>query len=390
MSKLDELIAELCPDGVEYKQLGDERYFSFHYGKGNKIPEDNGGKYDVYGANGIVSHIDEYNCEDVSIIGHIGAVGQVQRCKGKCFVTYNGTIAEPINRDLVDSQYMYYILTMLDLPSYKKGSQPFLSVSDFSKIKVPIPPLPVQEEIVRILDNFTDLTAELQAELQARAKQYEYYHNRLTDFSNRKDIEWCSVGDYFTFKNGINKDKGCFGSGDYIVNFTDVYNHRWITRDVLKGRVETEEKDLKAYDAKYGDVFFTRTSETKEDIGMVSALVDDIDRCVFSGFVLRARPNTDNWLPKFCSYYFSSHKIRMEIVRYASFTTRALTSGPRLSKLMIPLISKEEQQKIVDILDNFVELCNGFEDGIPAEIEARQKQYEYYRNKLLTFKELGV
>ena len=87
MNKINDLIKKLCPNGVEYQELKNDKLFKFYYGKGNKIPEDIGGKYDVYGANGVVSHINEYNCEDVSIIGHIGAVGMVNRCKGKCFVT---------------------------------------------------------------------------------------------------------------------------------------------------------------------------------------------------------------------------------------------------------------------------------------------------------------
>lgn len=77
MSKLDELIKKLCPNGVKFEELRNKKIFKFYYGKGNKIPEDIGGIYEVYGANGVVSHINEYNCEDVTIIGHIGAVGMV-------------------------------------------------------------------------------------------------------------------------------------------------------------------------------------------------------------------------------------------------------------------------------------------------------------------------
>lgn len=182
MSRLEELIQELCPNGVEYIPLKDKSLFFFHYGTGNNIPEDIGGIYDVYGANGIVSHINEYNCEDVTIIGHIGAVGYINRCKGKCFVTYNGTIAEVIDKNRMNSQFLYYVLATLNLPSYKKGSQPFLSISDFENIKVPVPPIEVQSEIVRILDNFTLLTAELMAELTARKQQYEYYRDKLLTF----------------------------------------------------------------------------------------------------------------------------------------------------------------------------------------------------------------
>lgn len=205
-----------------------------------------------------------------------------------------------------------------------------------------------------------------------------------------QEVEMVKMGDYFKFKNGINKGKQYFGSGDYIVNFTDVYNNRWLVKSMLKGRVQTEPKDLTAYDARKGDIFFTRTSETKEDIGMASALVEDVEKCVFSGFVLRARPLTDNWIPKFCSYYFSTSQMRQQIVRYASFTTRALTSGPRLSKLLLPLISKEEQHRIVNILDRFESLTTSLQSGLPAEIAARRQQYEYYRDKLLTFKRKGA
>ena len=121
---------------------------------------------------------------------------------------------------------------------------------------------------------------------------------------------------------------------------------------------------------------------------MSSTLIEDIPNCVFSGFVLRARPTTDLLLPKFCAYYFSTQKVRNTIVRYAAFTTRATTTGPKLSKIMVPILSIEKQQKIVDILDRFDALCNDLTSGLPAEIAARQKQYEYYRDKLLTFKEL--
>ena len=186
MPNIIELIEKLCPDGVEFQELSNKELFKFYYGKGNKIPEDIGGIYDVYGANGVVSHINEYNCEDVSIIGHIGAVGMVNRCKGKCFVTYNGTIAEVVDKTKVNSQYLYYVLTTLNLPSYKKGSQPFLSVSDFEKIKIAVPPLEVQDEIVHILDDFTLLSAELSAELKARQKQYEYYRDKLLTFKELK------------------------------------------------------------------------------------------------------------------------------------------------------------------------------------------------------------
>ena len=186
-------------------------------------------------------------------------------------------------------------------------------------------------------------------------------------------------------KNGLNKEKSAFGKGQPIINFTDVYNNRWLANGSFSGLVNVSEDEIERYSARIGDVFFTRTSETKEDIGMSSTLIDNVPNCVFSGFVLRARPITNLLLPKFCSYYFSTKQVRNMIVKYAAFTTRATTTGPKLSKIMVPILPLKRQQHIVDILDRFDSLCNDLTSGLPAEIEARQKQYEYYRDKLLTF-----
>lgn len=294
--------------------------------------------------------------------------------------------------DRLLSKFIFYYMFVIDKwckDNVNASSFASVDMKRFRKVEFPLPPLPIQEEIVRILDNFSELEAELEADLDCRKRQYEYYRDKLLSFEdglNGQKVEMAEMGDYFQFKNGINKGKEYFGIGNYIVNFTDVYNNRWLVKDKLKGRVQTTPKDIAAYNARKGDVFFTRTSETREDIGMASALVEDIENCVFSGFVLRARPLEDIWLPKFCSYYFSTSHIRKQIVRHASFTTRALTSGPRLSKLMLPLISKEDQQRIVSILDRFESLTTDLQKGLPAEIAARRQQYEYYRDKLLTFK----
>lgn len=110
-----------------------------------------------------------------------------------------------------------------------------------------------------------------------------------------------TVEELFEFKNGLNKGKEFFGKGTPIINFTDVFKNRYLTKDMLRGRVDVTDEEIARYSARKGDLFFTRTSETKEEIGMSSVLVDDVENCVFSGFVLRARPKTNLLLPKFCS-----------------------------------------------------------------------------------------
>lgn len=391
MSRLEELIQKLCPNGVEYKEIKDIANVSIgefvHKNKQNPNAE-----YPVF--NGGITNTgfyDEFNrTANKIIISARGAnAGFVNRVFSN-FWSGNSCYTIDVTDCTIDWNFLYYWLKSKEqklLGDQQRGGIPAVSKKQVERFITPVPPLEVQREIVRILDSFTLLTAELTAELTARKKQYEYYQNALMDFTDR-NVQYKSVGELFEIKNGLNKQKDAFGKGQPIINFTDVYNKRWLAKGTFKGLVDVTEEEIKRYSAKKGDVFFTRTSETKEDIGMSSTLIEDIPNCVFSGFVLRARPITDLLLPRFCSYYFSTNKVRDTIIRYAAFTTRATTTGPKLSKIMVPILSIEEQQRIVKILDRFDSLCNDITTGLPAEIEARQKQYEFYRDKLLSFKQL--
>lgn len=415
MNKLDQLINELCPEGVEHVELG--KFASITRG-GNFQKKDftekgkpcihYGQIYTKYGLfakdaislinekvfqkqkkavqNDIIMAVTSENVEDVckcvawlgeeevAISGHTAIIHHSQNAK---YLVY----------------YFHSSLFLLHKVKLAHGTKVIEVKPDSLKnIRIPLPPLPVQAEIVRILDNLTELTAELTTELTteltARRQQYEYYRNSLLTFGD--EVEKFKLGELFEFKNGLNKGKEFFGKGTPIVNFTDVYHKGKLKSTNLHGKVLVTEGELLRYEVRKGDVFFTRTSETKEDIGMVSAMVEDIDNCVFSGFVLRARPKTQLLLPDYCAYCFSSLEIRNLIVRMSSFTTRALTSGTILSKIEIPVPPIVEQQRIVDILDRFDKLCNDISVGLPAEIKAREQQYEYYRDKLLTFKEKEV
>ena len=420
MSKLQELIQELCPDGVEYKTLGElGKFYGGITGKSKEDFTDGNAKFITY--KNVYSNPElDLDVDDKVKIGD----DENQRTLEYGDVIFTGSSETPdecgissvltqqTDEKLYLNSFCFFFRfddTSIMLPDFSKhlfrsselryqiiktanGVTRFnVSKKLMEQVQLPVPPLEVQREIVRILDSFTlltsKLTSELTSELTARKKQYEYYHNALMDFTDR-DVQYKSVGELFEIKNGLNKEKDAFGKGQPIINFTDVYNKRWLAKGSFKGLVDVTEEEIKRYSAKKGDVFFTRTSETKEDIGMSSTLIEDIPNCVFSGFVLRARPITDLLLPKFCSYYFSTNKVRDTIVRYAAFTTRATTTGPKLSKIMVPILSIEEQQRIVDILDRFDSLCNSISEVLPAEIEAREKQYEFYRDKLLLFKEM--
>ncbi|MDO4720560.1 MAG: restriction endonuclease subunit S, partial [Peptostreptococcaceae bacterium] len=230
---------------------------------------------------------------------------------------------------------------------------------------------------------------------QARMRQYQHYRdmllseeylNKISEKCMEKTfIEWRKLGELFEFKNGLNKGKEFFGRGTPIINYTDVYKkNRLYLSDVL-GTVETTEDEQKRYSVKRGDVFFTRTSETQEEIGKTSVLLEDVEQGVFSGFVLRARPITELLLPEYCAYCFETYEFRKNVIRYSTYTTRALTNGTILSNLEIPVPSVGLQKKVVEILDKFQSLLEDTKGLLPKEIEQRKKQYEYYREKLLTF-----
>ena len=413
MSKIDELIKELCPNGVEYKTTADVKIDSFWLMPATPNYVMSGVPY-ITSKNIKNNRIDFDDVKYITQKDYINISTNRSVQKNDLLITMIGTIGEAafvgdftefygqnlylvrLNENIIDRKYYYYFLTS---PRVKDGlvskknasSQGYIKAGSIENLKLPIPPLPIQREIVRILDSFTELTEELTEELTKeltkRNKQYEFYRDELLNFDN--EVEFKSFRELFDVRNGLNKGKEFFGHGSPIINFTDVYTNRWLVKDSFIGTVEVTPDEIERYSAKKGDVFFTRTSETKEDIGMASTLIEDVENCVFSGFVLRARPKTDLLLPKFCAYYFSSTTVRNTIVRYASFTTRATTTGDKLSKILVPILSKEKQEKIVYVLDNFDAICSDLNIGLPAEIEARQKQYEYYRDMLLTFAEKG-
>ena len=155
-----------------------------------------------------------------------------------------------------------------------------------------------------------------------------------------------SIGEILKFKNGLNKDKDAFGHGTPIINYTDVYHHRGLTKQIIKGKVKLGYDELKRYRVKKGDVFFTRTSETPEEVGFASVLLDEVEDCSFSGFILRGRPYTDDLFIDFCKECFSVKSVRDAIISTSTCTTRALTNGTLLSKILINFPSKDEQKAV--------------------------------------------
>ena len=180
------------------------------------------------------------------------------------------------------------------------------------------------------------------------------------------------VGDLFTFKNGLNKAKQFFGRGTPIVNYMDVFGKPSLRIGEVVGQVDVSPKELKAYNVRKGDVFFTRTSETVEEIGTASVMLDEPESTVYSGFVLRARPTNDSLDDNFKAYCFSPRYFRKQIIARASYTTRALTNGRSLSVSLLARPPLPEQRAIATALSDVDALLGGLDRLIAKKRDLKQ------------------
>lgn len=205
-----------------------------------------------------------------------------------------------------------------------------------------------------------------------------YKMTELGEIPSEWEVE--KLENLFVFKNGLNKEKEFFGKGTPIVNYTDVFKKRGLLANDIQGKVTVNEKELKNFEVMKGDVFFTRTSETIEEIGLSSVVLEDVKDTVFSGFVLRARPTTLKLNPEYCKYCFSTEEARKEIKKKSSYTTRALTSGTNLNTVVINVPPLPEQQKIADILSTVDEQI----DNVDQLIEKTKELKKGLMKQLLT------
>jgi type I restriction enzyme S subunit len=254
------------------------------------------------------------------------------------------------------------------------GIQSFISLGKLRETAIDLPTPQEQEVIANCLDEADALVAALnrlitkkQAIKQGMMQQLLTGRARLPGFTQ----QWhtTEVGELLEFKNGLNKASEYFGSGTPIVNFMDVMNNPIITADDVVGKVTLTRDEIKRFSARRGDLFFTRTSETVEEVGTAAALVDEICDASFSGFILRGRPVTADIDSRFLALAFQLDSVRKQVISAATYTTRALTNGRSLSRVVIDLPPFAEQTAITDVI--------GDSD---AEIAALQKRVNKARD----------
>lgn len=406
MTKLEQLIADLCPNGVEYKKLGEIATISrggnlqkkdfrsegvpcIHYGQiytryglfADKtftfISEDCAIKQKMAYTNDIVMAVTSENIEDV--------------CKcvawlGEDAIAVSGHTA--IIHHNQNAKYLtYYFHTEMFAAQKRKlvhGTKVMEVTPDtLNAVMLPVPPLPVQSEIVQILDNFTELmaglTEKLAEELTARKKQYRYYMDLLlaTEGTEHSLEDVCLIVDC-PHTSPKWKDSGVPVVRNYnLVNgVIDTTNLSYVDEEEYKIRIKriTPQED---------DILFSREAP----IGNVG-IVPKAFRCCQGQRVVLLRPQKDIVFPQFLLYVLQSRVVHEQIERVGKIgSTVSNFNISDLKKLRFTIPSIEVQMTISEKLDVFSKLCADIFEGLSVEIEARQKQYEYYRDRLLTFKE---
>lgn len=343
------------------------------------------GKYPYYGANGVQDYVSGYIFDGVFIlVGEDGSVITssgtpiVTWAEGKIWVNNHAHIISQI--DGVNLRYLFHYLQTVNVTPLIHGNIPKLTGKDFRAIPIPLPPLPIQQEIVRILDTFTNLTAELtdklNAELTARRKQYEYYRDELLTFG--EDVPKVSLSELARFTYGFT-DKAKETGDTRFIRITDIDDNGNLRRSDAKYITLTEES--RKYLLKKGDILLARTGAT---YGKTLYIPDDTP-AVFASFLIKIELDNSRILNRYYWHFAKSTQYWTQAEKYVSKAGQQQFNSKAVGRVLVPIPPLGVQQKIVDILDKFDKLCADIGDGLPAEIEARQRQYEYYRGQLLKF-----
>ena len=396
MSKLEELIQKYCPDGVEYAPLGDclsyeqpTKYLveSTKYDDSFPIPVLTAGQTFILGYTKESSGVFVAS-QDNPVIIFDDFTTSFHWVEFSFKVKSSAMkMLRPIDEKKALFRYLYHCMKSI---MYVPGDHTRQWIGTYSQFEIPLPPLPVQEEIVRVLDTFTELQAELQAELQKRIQQYNYYRDNLLSFEGRTDVEWKKLGDCIKSLNtGLNPRQF------FKLNTDDATNYYVTIREMQHNTVVFNEGTDRMNDValrlcnnrsnlEKGDILFSGTGT----IGEVAALEETPQNWNIKEGVYAIKPKHNILNHRFLMYLLQSSGIRQAYLKKAAGGTVKSVPMGEMRKLDIPVPSIDEQQKIVSILDRFDTLTNDLTTGLPAEIEKRRQQYEYYRDKLLTFKRI--
>lgn len=398
MSRIEELIKEKCSNGVEYKRLKSicteiivpmrDRPKIFD----GEIPwcriEDIEGRYFNESLSGLkVSEeiIKEMNLKVFpagTVICSCSASIGVYAINTQPLITNQTFIGLVCGDEIFNKFLLYYMETQTKtlLKLATTGTIPYISRNKFENLEIPVPPIEVQQEIVRILDKFTELEAELQAELDARKKQYEYYLDAYFDSQIKNLLPISKIGTLQRGKRFVHADT-VENNGVACIHYGELYTHYGVYTNYARSHIREELRPKMRY-AHKGDVIIVGAGENNIDIGVGVVWDGEEDVAVHDAcYTLTHKQNS-----KYISYYLRSSFYHNQIKRFVCEGKICSISAEGIGRALIPIPSLEEQNRIVKIFDVFDAICNDKSLGLQAEILLRHKQYEYYRDKLLTFK----
>ena len=382
MSRLDELIAKFCPNGVKYRELKD--ILIIKNGKDYKNLTE--GKYPVYGSGGIMTYVSSYVYDKPSVlIPRKGSIDKLYYVE-EPFWNVDTIFYTEIDEEKVIPRYVYFCLQKEHLEQYNTaGGVPSLTQKVLNRVKLPVPPLEVQREIVHILDSFTLLTAELTAELTARRKQYEFYRNKLLSQNKKYAMKPLSeLGEWSGGKTPSTAERKFWEDGVIpwisskdmkVSTLEDTQNH--ITQKAVK------EASMKVYPPN-SIAIVTRSGILKHTFPVAyvpfeTTVNQDIKILVVNHEIL----------PRYAFHVIQGKGKDILLKTKKQGGTVDSLDFQKVLAYKVPVPPKDIQKRLVKVLDNFESICNDLNIGLPAEIKARQKQYEYYRDLLLTFAEKG-
>ena len=409
MSKIDDLIKRLCTNGVEYKKFGYVAKYirGVTYNKSQEALSQSTSNWKILRANNITLQTNTLNFEDVKEVkpcvkvkdeqilkkddilicagsGSKQHIGKVAYITEDIEYSFGGFMAVIRCSNEIKPRYLFHLLTSELFSKYLEVSLNSTTINNLN-IKImndfefPVPPIEIQQEIVRILDNFTNLTAELQAELQARKEQYEYYRNNLLTFDkDNPDVRWMKMGEIAKFTYGYT-DKAKAEGDLRFIRISDILDNGCLNPEDAKYVSSSKETDT--YLLKKGDLLMARTGAT---FGK-TLYVESDEPAVYASFLIKITLPSDLINSRYYWHFSKSSLYWMQANKYVSRGGQQQFNANALGRVIIPIPTLQEQERIVSILDKFEALVNDLSTGLPAEIAALQEQYEYYRNKLLTF-----
>jgi type I restriction enzyme S subunit len=399
MSRIDDLIAELCADGVEFKALGaiasysDTRIDASEVSEATFVGVDNlltdtGGKINASHKPN-TTRLTAYEAGDILLgnirpyLKKIWLADERGGCSGDVLAV---RIADVHRREILPS-FLYRILASDDFFAYnmqhaKGAKMPRGSKPAILKYRIPLPPLKIQREIVEALDAFTKLEAELEAELEARRRQFHYYREALLAFDDQP-VHWTTMGEVGEFFRGRRFTKEDLDEdGIACIHYGEIYTQYGTSAQKAVSHVRADMGPGLRF-ALPGDLVIACVGETVEEVAKAVAWLGEGKVAIHDDcFAFRHSMNA-----KFVSYCFQTAAFHAEKGKFVARAKVKRLSGENLGKLKIPVPSAAEQQRIVSILEKFDALVNDLSSGLPAELDARRQQYAYYRDRLLAFRE---